>query len=107
MTPHINPNHVCHVKKSLYGLKLGFTRSKADTSLFIFNNDPHPINFLIYVDDIIVTGSNSHSISQLIGSSQADFALNDRGPLNYFIGVEAQDQDNKTLAEDKILQFVF
>lgn len=67
------PNHVCHLNKSFYGLKLaprawfsrlslrlselGFLGSKADTSLFI-HNGPYPIYFLIYVDDIIVIGPN-------------------------------------------------
>lgn len=72
------PDHVCHLRKVLYGLKqaprawfsqlttklleLGFVVSKADTSLYILANGSTLIYFLIYVDDIIVTGPDSQAI---------------------------------------------
>jgi hypothetical protein len=99
------PNHVCHLHKALYGLKqaprawysrlstrlveLGFKGCKSDTSLFILRSGSDITLFLIYVDDIIVTGSNSTSIAGLIAKLQEDFALKDLGPLNFFLGVEA------------------
>jgi hypothetical protein len=99
------PDHVCHLHKALYGLKqaprawfsklttrlleLGFVGSRSDSSLYIFSNGPNVIYFLIYVDDIIVTGPNAAAIDHLIISLQRDFALKDLGPLHYFLGVEA------------------
>lgn len=69
------PNHVCHLKKALYGLtqaprawfqrlssfllQLGFTCSRADTSLFVFKRDSSNLYLLVYVDDIILTGNNT------------------------------------------------
>lgn len=69
------PNHVCRMHKSIYGLKqapwawfmkfkshlldLGFISSHADTSLFIHHIDGHTTYFLLYVDDIILTRSNT------------------------------------------------
>jgi hypothetical protein len=47
-------------------LELGFLGSKFDTLLFIYNNGQSLIYFLIYVDDIIVTGLNTKAISPLI-----------------------------------------
>ena len=68
-----HPDYVCRLHKSLYGLKqapkawfkrfsshllhLGFTASMADSSLFIFYSARTIIYLLLYVDDIIFTGS--------------------------------------------------
>nr|CAN68364.1 hypothetical protein VITISV_021899 [Vitis vinifera] len=43
---------------------------------------------LVYVDDIIVTGSSSLLIEQLISSLNSCFALKDLSPLNFFLGIE-------------------
>ena len=69
------PTHVCKLNKSLYGLKQsprawhnklsncllqwGFSSSKSDTSLFVLYFGSSITILLIYVDDIIVTGSDS------------------------------------------------
>jgi hypothetical protein len=69
------PNHICKLDKALYGLKqapsawysklstkiidLGFHASKADTSLFLYNQGNVRIFVLIYVDDIIVCELNA------------------------------------------------
>ena len=94
------PNHMWKLHKA-YGLKqaprawfsrlsqrllaLGFHGSKSNTSLFIQNSGTDLIFFLIYVDDIIVTGNNSTSIARLIQALQADFALKDLRPLHFFL----------------------
>ena len=68
------PHYICRLDKALYGLKqaprawfsrlssklhdLGFTPSKADTSLFLFDKSGIQMFLLIYVDDIIVTSSS-------------------------------------------------
>jgi hypothetical protein len=104
------PNHVCHLHKALYGLKqaprawfsrlstrllqLSFHGCKSDTSLFIYRTQAELIFFLIYVDDIIVTGPNSSSINSLLSHLQQDFAVKDLGPLNFFLGVEAIKSDH-------------
>jgi hypothetical protein len=43
---------------------------------------------LIYVDDIIITSSNTRAISQLISDIHSSFALKDLGSLHFFLGVE-------------------
>lgn len=78
----VNPqfmNHVSHLKRALCGLKqaphawfdrlsvfllgLGFICSNTDSSLFVFKSSYGILLVLIYVDDIIVTGSNSSMVS--------------------------------------------
>jgi histone deacetylase 1/2 len=43
---------------------------------------------LIYVDDIIVTGSSQEAIAALLCDLKQEFALKDLGDLSYFLGVE-------------------
>ncbi|XP_024046566.1 uncharacterized mitochondrial protein AtMg00810-like [Citrus sinensis] len=43
---------------------------------------------LIYVDDILITGSNSHLVEKVIHQLGAEFALKDLGEFNYFLGLE-------------------
>lgn len=100
-----HPNHVCRLKKSLYRLKqaprawyhelcsylidLGFTNSVADMFLFIHHCGKHIICVLVYVDDMLITGSNNDLITQFIYSLVGRFSLKDLGELRYFLGIEA------------------
>ncbi|XP_022861569.1 uncharacterized protein LOC111381958 [Olea europaea var. sylvestris] len=43
---------------------------------------------LVYVDDILITGMDSGSITQLQQHLQASFHMKDLGPLIYFLGLE-------------------
>ena len=95
------PNYVCKLDKSIYGLKqaprawysrlsnklheLGFHGSKADTSLFLFNQGGITIYFLVYVDDIIVVSSDAAVVDKLLDQLRCDFALKDLGSLHYFL----------------------
>jgi hypothetical protein len=76
------PTSVCHLKKAIYGLKqgprawysqlssklheLGFTSCKLDSSLFILNTSIVKLLALVYVDDIILTGSTITAVDTLI-----------------------------------------
>lgn len=98
-------NYVCRLRRSLYGLRqaprqwysklvhnltlLGFTSSNADSSLFIFRKGEHVIFLLVYVDDILVTGSDPLIIQHMVTVLQAAFSIKDLGTLDYFLGMEA------------------
>jgi hypothetical protein len=69
-------------------IKLGFQASKADVSLFIFNQDSLQIYILIYVDDIIIISSSSSATDKLLQQLCHEFAVKDLGQLNYFLGIE-------------------
>ncbi|MFV0960665.1 reverse transcriptase domain-containing protein, partial [Klebsiella pneumoniae] len=57
---------------------------------------------LIYVDDIIITGSNEEHISLVKSVLMAKFKMKDLGPLRYFLGVEVDRQsDGLTLTQHK------
>ena len=77
-----HPTHVCKLRQALYGLKqaprawynelksyllnCGFKNSISDTSLFILCQNHSLIYLLVYVDDIIITGSNSSLLNTFI-----------------------------------------
>lgn len=98
------PTHVCKLQKALYWLKqaprawfsklssrlleLGFTASQANSPLFTFIHPSLTINFLVYVDDIVIIGSNTTAIQTLISTLSSSFPFKDLGCLHYFLGVE-------------------
>jgi histone deacetylase 1/2 len=100
------PSHVCRLHKSLYGLKhaprawythlsdfllsIGFQASKVDTSLFILSDGTNIFYLPVYVDDILLTGSNSAMLHHLIQLLSSKFKLHDLGVVHYFLGIEVQ-----------------
>jgi hypothetical protein len=99
------PSHVCRLHKSLYGLKqalrawftrlsqtlleLGFVSSTVDSSLFVFHEGSVHLYFLIYVDDILFTGTSPSHITSVIAKLQQVFKLKDLGNLSFFLGIQA------------------
>ncbi|RVW21952.1 Retrovirus-related Pol polyprotein from transposon RE1 [Vitis vinifera] len=102
----INPNYVCKLNKSLYGLKqaprawfeklhqalgiLGFSSTKSDQSLFINITPTHSTYILVYVDDILITGSNDQFVQHVITQLNNQFALKDLGDIDYFLGIQVK-----------------
>jgi hypothetical protein len=100
------PSHVCRLHKSLYGLKqaprawythlsdfllsIGFLASKVDTSLFTLSDGTNIFYLLVYVDDILLMGSNSVMLHRLIQLLSCDLKLRDLGVVHYFLGIEVQ-----------------
>ena len=47
------------------------------------------IIFLVYVDDILLTGSHPTVLQELVAKLNGQFTLKDLGPLHFFFGIEA------------------
>jgi hypothetical protein len=102
-TDPAHPDLVCHLRKSLYGLKqasqarysrfasylttLGFIEAKSDTSLFIFCRGSDTVYLLLYVDDIILTASSTELLRRTIFALQREFTMKNLGPLHHFVGI--------------------
>ena len=111
------PNHICKLQKALYGLKqaprawfsrltsklisLGFKGCCSDTSLFIYKNHLFTMYILIYVDDILITCSNSSAITKLISLLVVDFSIKDLGSLNFSLGIEVLPHENGVLLSQR------
>ena len=115
-----HPDYICKLENSLYGLKqaprawfsrlspkllqLGFSASKTEVSLFLFNKGGIQMYFLIYVDDIIIISSSSTATDHLLGQLRDDFAVKDLGLLRYFLGIEVlHHRDGLTLTQHKYI----
>lgn len=96
---------MCKLHKFLCGLKqalrvwndrftkflpsLGFQSTYSDFSLFIKYVGHELVVLLLYVDDIIFTGSASDAIAQVITAHTHEFDIKDLGFLHYFSGIHS------------------
>nr|KYP40128.1 Retrovirus-related Pol polyprotein from transposon TNT 1-94 [Cajanus cajan] len=110
---------VCKLRRSLYGLKqsprtwfgkfshvvqdFGLKRSEADHSVFYCHTSPGRCVYLIvYVDDIVITGNDVATISQLKKHLFSHFQTKDLGHLKYFLGIEvAQSKEGIVISQRK------
>ncbi|BFG20903.1 hypothetical protein CerSpe_071770 [Prunus speciosa] len=106
--PTSSPNDVCKLKRSLYGLKqaprvwfekfrstllsFSFTQSQYDSSLFLQRTPTGIVVLLVYVDDIVITGSDLEAISAVQTLLNSAFHMKDLGQLTYFLGLEVHHQ---------------
>ncbi|KAH9783576.1 reverse transcriptase Ty1/copia-type domain-containing protein [Citrus sinensis] len=115
------PNHICKLNKALYGLRQAprawfdklksalhswnFENSKCDTSLFFKKTKSDITIMLIYVDDIIITGSNCEDVEEVVVKLSKTFALKDLGDLNFFLRIQvARTHDIIQLSQTKYIQ---
>ena len=72
----------------------GFTRGKADQTLFIKREDGELIVAQVYIDDIIFGSTKdelAYSFSKLM---QAEFEISMIGELTHFLGLRIRQQDS-------------
>ncbi|CAN6698272.1 unnamed protein product [Malus baccata var. baccata] len=73
---------------------MGFKMSQSDTSLFVKHDGSDVLVLLLYVDDIILTGSNASKVHTVIRELGEVFELKDMGQLSYFLGLQLTYKDN-------------
>ena len=95
---------VCHLQKSLYGLKqaprawyakmdtfllsVGFTRCHSDPNVYVVQQDDSLLFLVLYVDDLLITGSSSSTIRVVKTALHDRFLMTDLGLLHYFLRME-------------------
>eukprot|EP00253_Pinus_taeda_P026954 PITA_26954 len=105
---------VCRLKKSLYGLKQaprawyakmdsfllesGFSRCYSDNTVYTKKVGNSLIILVLYVDDLILTGSDPNLINHVKSSLKKKFEMTDLGHLHYFLGLQVlQSKEGKLL----------
>ena len=58
---------------------MGFAASKSDSSLFIRQGRLGPVNILLYVDDLVITGVDLDEIDHVKLQLAASFDMKDMG----------------------------
>ncbi|XP_050126910.1 uncharacterized mitochondrial protein AtMg00810-like [Malus sylvestris] len=105
-----NHLYICKLIKLLYGLKqaprawnskftsylpaMGFKASASDSSLFVKQDNSDVVILLLYVDEIILTGSNSCKVQSVITELSEVFELKDMEKLTYFLGLQVNYKKN-------------
>lgn len=95
---------VCKLKKSIYGLKqasrnwnhtidqwlrgYGLKATKADPCVYTKRSQGDTLVILIWVDDIIIAGSNKRVVADFKAAISRRFKMKDLGPLEWILGVK-------------------
>ncbi|GAU50842.1 hypothetical protein TSUD_232190 [Trifolium subterraneum] len=109
---------VYKLQKALYGLKQaprawnkridtfmhkeGFVKCSVEFGVYMKGNDvSDAILICLYVDDLLITGSNKNCIEKFKGRLKNEFEMSDLGKLNYFLGLEFLYEPNGIVLHQK------
>ncbi|KAF2292411.1 hypothetical protein GH714_022061 [Hevea brasiliensis] len=66
----------------------------ADPSLFVMHTSTGVLVLLIYVDDMLLTGSSMALVQNFLQVLSKEFSMKDLGPLHHFLGIQIQSTDS-------------
>jgi hypothetical protein len=96
---------VLKLNKALYGLKqaprawnkriddflkqLGYAKCTVEHGVYVKGQNQNALSIVcLYVDDLLITGSNKTEIERIKSQMNEEFDMTDLGKLNYFLGLE-------------------
>lgn len=101
--------YVYKLKKALYGLRqaprawyaklnsyleeLGFTRCPYEPAVYTRKENDEVLIITVYVDDLLVTGSNAVVIEKFKTEMNNKFQMSNLGKLSYYLGIEVEQND--------------
>nr|CAN63433.1 hypothetical protein VITISV_033829 [Vitis vinifera] len=99
------------LKKALYGLRqaprawysridthlltLGFHKSLSEFTLYIEKIEEDILIVSLYVDDLLVTGSNAGFVNKFKAEMEHVFDMTDLSEMSYFLGMEVHQKQNE------------
>nr|GFB78749.1 hypothetical protein [Tanacetum cinerariifolium] len=103
----VNPkyhNHVCKLKRSIYGLKqasrqwnkrfddeikkFGFTQNPDEPCVYIKASGSYIAILILYVDDILLMGKNIPMLQDVKSYLERSFTIKDLGEATYILGIK-------------------
>ena len=114
-TDESKPDHVCQLKKSLYGLKqaarvwneamdahskkAGYTQCSADCCIYVKRLENGKFVFLsLYVDDLLIVSNDISILKEEKESLKRAFEMEDQGEINFCLGMSVRrDRKNKRM----------
>ncbi|XP_016690648.1 uncharacterized protein [Gossypium hirsutum] len=106
-----NEDKVYLLKKALYGLKqaprawnsriddhlvgLGFQKSQFELTLYVKHEGTNTLVISVYVDDLLITGSNIDQVNQFKLEMKKVFEMTDLGLMSYFLDIEIKQNQNE------------
>ncbi|GJV86582.1 retrotransposon protein, putative, ty1-copia subclass [Tanacetum coccineum] len=107
------PNHVCKLKRSIYGLKqasrqwnkrfddeikkFGFTQNPDEPCVYLKASGSYVAILILYVDDILLMGNNIPMLQDVKSYLGRSFAMKDLGDAAYILGIKIYHYRSKRL----------
>jgi hypothetical protein len=107
---------VLRLNKALYGLRqaprawnakmdaslhtLGFSKSKLEHAVYRKGDDKSFMLVGVYVDDLIITGTNPHDIENFKSEMQKLLKMSNLGLLSYYLGIEVEHKNDEIRLKD-------
>ncbi|GJV67474.1 retrotransposon protein, putative, ty1-copia subclass, partial [Tanacetum coccineum] len=107
------PNHVCKLKRSIYGLKqasrqwnkrfddeikkFGFTQNRDEPCVYQKASGSYVTFLILYVDDILIMGNNIPMLQDVKSYLGKCFAMKDLGEAAYILGIKIYRDRSKRL----------
>ncbi|CAI7813642.1 unnamed protein product [Closterium sp. NIES-53] len=108
--PNADPNQVCQLQKSLYGIKqaprlrqqnlharlirIGFCQLPHDQGMYRLTKGTDYILLIVYVDDLLYIGSTDSKTTWFEGELQRDLSLTVSSTVTQYLGLNIQDKEN-------------
>ncbi|GJU14485.1 retrotransposon protein, putative, ty1-copia subclass [Tanacetum coccineum] len=107
------PNHVCKLKRSIYGLKqasrqwnkrfddeikkFGFTQNPDEPCVYLKASGSYVAILILYVDDILLMGNNIPMLQDVKSYLGRSFSMKDLGEAAYILGIKIYRDRSKRL----------